>query len=145
MTPHKQLIRHNPPEAIGDCWRTCVACLLDKRPEEVPHFVETCWDDAPEADRRLRAYLATQGLGMVQLAFGGKLEDIQPWMKQMNPGVHYMLGGTSRIGVGHQVVCFEDAIVWDPSPTDNGIVGPMSDGYFWLSFFVPAILLKVAA
>ncbi len=36
MTPNKQLNLHEPAAGvIGDCWRTCIACLLDKSPSDV--------------------------------------------------------------------------------------------------------------
>lgn len=143
MTPHKQLIRHDLEAGqVGDCWRTCVACLLDRQPDHVPHFLVDCWNDGVLGDKRLRAWLSTQGFGLATVAFAGELEDVLLSMKNLNPGIFYMLGGKSRLGCGHSVIGFEDSIAWDPSPTENGIVGPMDDGYYWVSFLVPASQLR---
>jgi hypothetical protein len=146
MTPHKQLFRHKPEEGqIGDCWRTSIACLLDKRPEEVPHLIETCWQDHEEGRRRTAAYLATQGLASIEYAMTGDLRDVLRSVGGINPGLHYLLGGMSRTGVNHSVVCCDDAIVWDPSITDAGIIGPMDDGFYWITWLVPLALRKAVA
>lgn len=143
MTPHKQLFNHKPEQGqIGDCWRTCLACLLDKAPADVPHLIEDCWDDAAEGKRKTEAYLSTLGLASVEVAFGGDdLQSVLSGVGGINPGVHYLLGGNSRTGVGHSVICLNDRIVWDPSLTDAGIVGPMSDGYYWVTFLIPSFLV----
>ena len=53
MTPHKQLNRHRPEEGVfGDCYRTAIACLLDLRPQDVPHVADT--STMAEQDRRMR-------------------------------------------------------------------------------------------
>lgn len=124
----------------GDCWRTCIACLLDKQPSDVPHFVEGRWDDAEEVKRRTAAYLRTQGLAHVEFAFAGNLDSVLAMMAAVNPGLYYLLGGQSKSDVGHSVICCDGAIVWDPSLDDVGIVGPMEDGYYWVTFLVSSRL-----
>ena len=49
-------------------------------------------------------------------------------MGENNPGMFYILGGISRRGCGHAVVCKDNQIVHDPSPQKTGIVGPFDDG-----------------
>jgi hypothetical protein len=144
MTPHKQLFRHRPAEGqIGDCWRTTLGCLLDKAPHEVPHLIEDCWDDSARAKEKTRAWLATQGLAYIEYALDCSLETVLASVGGINPGVHYLLGGNSRNGCGHSVIACDDQIVWDPSLDDAGIVGPMEDGYYWVTFLVPSFLCKV--
>lgn len=143
MTPYKQLNRHKPSDGlIGDCWRTSIACLLDKRPEEVPHFCDTCWNDGVTAARNARSYLATQGLSHIEYAMAGDLVSVLASVGASNPGLYYLLGGNSKTGCGHSVVCCDSEIVWDPSLDDVGIVGPMDDGYFWVTWLVPAKIQK---
>ena len=62
MTPHKQLIKHDPENGQwGDCGRTAIACLLDLHPSDVPHF----WEGPERADRdpetECRKWLAERG------------------------------------------------------------------------------------
>lgn len=145
MRTFKQLFRHAPEAGVtGDCWRSTIACLLDMHPSEVPHFVEGCWEDGLEVKRRTKAWLATRGLSMVENAFDCDLHDVLSSVGSINPGLHYLLGGNSRNGTGHSVVCCDDQIVWDPALDNSGIVAPMDDGYYWVTWLVPAILRKAA-
>ena len=145
MTPHKQLYRHRPDEGqVGDCWRTAIGCLLDLPPTEVPHFVETCWNDTPTANLNARRWLATKGLGFVELAYSGDLDSILASIAACSPHTYYLLGGNSRTGVGHSVIGCHDQIVWDPSLDDAGIVGPMDDGYYWVTYLVPLLIVRNA-
>lgn len=145
MTPQKQAFRHRPDEGqIGDCWRTTLACLLDLQRDDVPHLLHDCWEDHDEARRRTHEWLATQGLTLVEIPYNGDLQLVLDLQGSMNPGIHYLLGGTSRNGVNHSVIACDDAIVWDPAIDDSGIVGPMSDGCYWLSWLVPLVLRKAA-
>ncbi len=40
MTPLTQRYLHNPPETYGDCYRACIASLLDLGLDDVPHFYD---------------------------------------------------------------------------------------------------------
>jgi hypothetical protein len=66
-------------------------------------------------------------------------------LKGYAPGIFCLLGGTSRSGCGHTVIVCDGEIAWDPSQANSGIVGPMSDGFFWLTFLVPLQLQRDAA
>ena len=144
MIRRKQLFRHDPDNGVyGDCHRTAFACLLELEPADVPHFNE---GGPSVAEFRLREqeWLASHGLYDVHIACR-TLEDALSLLRITNPGVHCLLGGTSRNGCGHSVIACDGEIVWDPAQDDSGIVGPMEDGYFWLTFLVPLITTKKAA
>lgn len=118
MTPHKQLFHHRPDDdTIGDCYRTAVGCLLDLRPDEVPHFVDGVWNDAAAVRKRLLAWLETRGLSYVEAVYAAPLADVLRHIAAINPDTYYLLGGNSATGCGHVVVAINDAIVWDPSMT----------------------------
>ena len=143
MTPYKQKLKHRPDEGqIGDCWRTCIACLLNLLPEDVPHFCVDSWNDNARSTANARSYLATKGLSFIEYAFTGDLQAILNSVGAINPGLHYLLGGNSKNGCGHQVVCCDDGIVWDPSIDDSGIVGPMDDGFYWITWLVPLFIKR---
>ena len=143
MTPFKQLYRHKPEEGvIGDCWRTCFGCLLDIQPQFVPHFLQYCWNDGLQARANAKNWLAKLSLSYVEVPYGGTLQDVLRTCKDLAPGMHYLLGGESRTGVGHSVVCCDDQIVWDPSLDDAGIIGPMDDGHYWVTWLIPMLLAK---
>lgn len=148
MTPQKQLHRHRPDLGeYGDCLRTCIACLLDLSPEDVPHLHTP---DDVEAATVLDRWLASGGrerlehrpamsperfapLQLVRVPFGGDqpMQAVLDNFGGLNPGLRYMLVGTSRNGVAHVVICRDDAVVWDTSLDDSGIVGPIG-GLYWV-------------
>ena len=132
MTPQKQLLRHDPDNHVyGDCFRTTIACLLDLAPAEVPHFM----DHAPTGEvgeTAAKIWLAKRGLTLVSIPVMCELDEVLGFMARANSGLHYLLTGESRTGVNHCVICLDDRIVWDPSLTEAGIVGPTAEGHYWI-------------
>ncbi len=134
MTPQKQLFTHDPKAGVwGDCQRAAIASLLDRRLEDVPHFFDGGVDTAV-ADKRMDDWLAMLNLKMIFVPFNGELPEILALQKRFMPGLHYMLVGKSQTGAAHVVVCKDDAIIFDPSLTDAGIVGPTDEGLYWVQF-----------
>lgn len=139
MKFYKQLHLHDPENRVfGDCDRTSIACLLNKHPSEVPHWGRH-FDDAPTYNKIKREYLESQGLILVQVVYSGEtpLVDVLKSVGGSNPGVYYLLTGTSRTGVNHVVICRDGEIAHDPSIDDSGIVGPADSGYFHVEFLAP--------
>lgn len=150
MIRRHQLFRHEPHNDIyGDCHRTAVACLLDKEPWEVPHFTQLAYTVAGyDWERGQAEYLATQGLCSVDVIFGGDttLEDIFRFMQTRNPSAYYLLSGFSPRGTNHTVVCCGGGYEWDPHPDAGFLVGPMTTGYYEITFLMPlAMRLQEAA
>ena len=148
MKPQKQLFRHRPAEGIfGDCHRTAIACVLDMDAKDVPHFMDGSpgksdgpgeTEKANDANDRVEAWLNERGIATINMAFDGKmpLQDILSTVANINRSRPvFILGGMSRNGVNHSVVCCDGEIVCDPSLDDSGIVGPCDDGWWWLTFF----------
>lgn len=135
IKPLKQRYRHEPKKGVfGDCHRTCYAMLLGREQEGVPHFAENGPEDFHVNEQ---SFLEEEGLEQIQIIFPGDtaLDLVLQTMNVLNPDKPFILGGMSKIGVGHSVVCFE-CEMYDPSLDDNGIVGPMSDGYYWITYIV---------
>lgn len=142
MKPQKQLFRHRPADGIyGDCHRTAIAIVLDMDAADVPHFGERGPDTAdPEGWVRHRErWLNARGLMTVNILFSGEvpLQEVLQTIKFCNPTSRpvFILGGRSRNGVNHSVVCRDGAIACDPGQDDPGIVGPCDDGFYWVTFF----------
>ena len=157
MTPHKQLLLHDPDNGVyGDCYRTALGCLLDMPPEQVPHFLENLGADSTgtewQAARDL--WLAEQGYRRLRIGFqpateaaveiiremvtedGGDPDtDVYPaglpgllqMMGHVNPGIYYLLVGMSSSGVNHVVIGCGDEIVHDPHPSNVGVVAPIEE------------------
>lgn len=137
MTPQKQLISHDPDKGKwGDCYRTCVAVILDMKAGDVPHFC----DGGGGGITKSREWLAKQGLAPFTCYYPGdnvSLEQIMLTNERLNVGVPYILTGLGPRGVNHSVVCVSGEIVCDPhcgTPSPTGLSGPAlgSDGSrFW--------------
>lgn len=139
MVPVKQLFRHKPPHTYGDCHRTAIACILNMRPQDVPHFMDGKPDNAPapEASEHVAFWLARRGITQINIVYDGSmsLHDLLHTVHVCNPGIACILGGKSRTGVNHSVVILNGEIACDPSLTDAGIVGPCDDGRWWVTYF----------
>lgn len=136
MTPHHQLIMHDPDNGVwGDCGRTVVACLLDMHPSEVPHF----WDGGRggfEVDEALNLFLKPLGMFSINLSYAQ--DDVQGALDYYGSlffGSRYIFVGKSRTGCNHAVVACNNRVEHDPSPHKTGIVGPSDDGTFLATIF----------
>lgn len=137
MKYHHQTIKHDPAnEQWGDCFRTALACILDLEIEDVPHFMHGN-PDSEIVWTQVNKWLNERGLHMMTLPFSGSLSDVLTTMGKLNPGVRYLLAGTSVNGFNHQVIAQGDKIIHDPNRSYVGLTGPGSDGLFWIDVLVP--------
>lgn len=146
---HQQMFRHDPDNGVyGDCFRTTIACLLNKAPSEVPHFCNG--PDDGKADERVRQFLRPLGYVLLGVNFTGDcaLDHILTIAEHYSQGLHYLLTGTSRNGSNHVVICKGSEIIHDPSIDQSGIVGPTKDGLWlieWLVKVAPHDEMEAAA
>lgn len=132
------LVEHDPEnDQWGDCHRVCVAMLLGQDPETVPHFYRKGdKGDQEEVRREKFGYFSGLGLTEINIPYPDcGLDEILKTWKNTNPDAAFILGGNSRRGCGHSVVCCDGRIFHDP--TGSGIVGPMDDGFYWITLFSP--------
>jgi len=136
MKYNKQLIfPHSPQnELYGDCFRTCIACMLDMEPADVPHFADK-GRVGDELWGAIETWFRWRDMYLLSVPYPGDLEQ-QGLMNNfgvLNPGCRYMLGGRSPHGTSHVVVCLGDKMEWDPAPPGDGLVGPCeNDGLWWV-------------
>lgn len=143
MIRQHQLFRHDPENGVyGDCHRTAIACLLDLKPEDVPHFYE----QKVEAEKRGESYdwraevekfLNSVGYTAADVSYGSTLSALLEYMENVNPRTYYLLGGTSPRGVNHTVICRGGDFAWDPHPDREFINAPLDNGYFEVTFILP--------
>ena len=109
---------HKPGEgAVGDCWRTCIACLLNA-PEAtyVPHFMEQVQHLYPmggwEALRLARTWLRDElNLDLIESPLDFAVES----------GAPYILTVQSKVGDwGHCVIARGREVIHDPSGIEGG-------------------------
>lgn len=136
---HKQTIPHVPSMGLyGDCHRVVIACMLNKAPEDVPHFHEGLPPipaSGEEFERRVDEYLATQNLEQFQVLYHDNMR-VSDVLRESR-GVLCILSGTSVPGIDHSVLVHNSKIVVDPSHENIGINGPMTNNYYSLTFLIP--------
>lgn len=140
MIKQKQLFRHNPDAGtFGDCHRTVLACLLDLPHDQVPHFAERHFLDIEAWNAAEKAFLASHGLASITAWYQGDtpLQQVLDGVGLYNQEIYYILGGTSRGGTNHSVIGLGNKIEWDPSLDDTGIIGPMDNGCYGITYLVP--------
>lgn len=140
MTPHEQLIQHDPKNGqYGDCFRTAIACLLDIEPESVPHFCENGGNAEDGAFKNADEWLRERhGLCLAAVPMVGEIE-VKDALKHAGfwlRDCHYLLVGQSKTGCNHNVICKNGKVVHDPAPTKPGIIGPCDDSFYWINFLV---------
>lgn len=136
MIPVEQRQLYAVGQAPGDCWKCCIASILELDYDDVPHFVQLeddgdvdSWWNATQAFLRLRGcVLARFGL------WGGEAPMLLFGSKQIRyhfsaPG-HWIAGVVSpRMtpegeNLSHAVVMSGSQVAWDPHPyRDEGHLG----------------------
>lgn len=102
-------VRHAPPESYGDCVRACIASILNKTSEEVPHFFA---DGKPGGLLLVREYLKTlkRDIWFTHCPAEWSFQQVMDFVGEANPDHHYMLMPDK-----HAVVCKGDKKVHDPA------------------------------
>ena len=138
VLPQRSLTPHVPDLGYyGDCFRTCLAVLLEKKAEEVPHFG---WDGGKGGTfwNRIDAYLLGMELAMVTFPYvQSEVGEVMNGMKHNNPDIYYMLGCATEVA-DHVVVCLNGRIICDPA-TDIpsvSLLKPDSDNLVWVYLLV---------
>ena len=142
MKPVLQRFRTvNEAENIaGDCYRACVASIMELDLEEVPNFNEG-FPDGDTFHRRVSEWLAPRGFGKAMFAIGDDLDlpGLLEFMADWSPNCYYILGGTSPRGFDHAVVGLNDKIVHCPNENDPPLVGVLGAGHWEVSVLTPFI------
>lgn len=145
MKPVDSMIKNHDPAngRFGDCYRACIASLLEMPAADVPHFCDGIdddnADDAPEAVEAASRFVFEQtGCRLVEFPVeAGHLDTLLQNFGSRFEGIHYLLLGQSTRGTNHQVIGCGSKIVHDPTYGDpHGITGPARDGFFWVGMIV---------
>lgn len=113
----------------GNCWQTCVACVLEIDPatmpaQEVFEWKRTREDGSiewgPSYQTPLNAFLRKHH----GLTYGELYEHQWPAVMPRDPGFHFLIGPTVRTptsGCKHVVVARYGEMVWDVHPSRAGL------------------------
>jgi hypothetical protein len=134
MISHTQTILHDPHrkpgEPVGDCLRTCVACLLDLPVESVPHFVDAQVNGGSDWRLEMFAWLEPMGLSVVEidLSSTGPAAYGEAWL-WIDRGGRCIISGISPRSIDeanptyHAVIGEGGEITHDPHPSRGGLAG----------------------
>ena len=116
----------------GDCWSCCVAAILNIPREEVPHFLQEERDSGKTMDPNTQTFLNKRGWVMIwvkgHIEFprwgGDKGVDFIPQpIIECGPTIR-----SKKKGDHHAVVAINGELVYDPHPSEAGIL-VVSDRY----------------
>jgi hypothetical protein len=127
--------RGNPQRTeAGDCFRACVASILERPLDTVPHFfrgqrVGTVI--SPQRETAMQDWFGLLGFGFVTMPLWADTpEQALATFGSRYPNLHYILIGQTRKGVNHAIVCRGTYIAHDPACPAIGLAGPQSNGVF---------------
>ncbi len=126
MIPVKQEFKHNPPESTGDCFRACLATVLEMPLADVPHFAEL-FPAPKDFWLQVDGWLRTRGYERF------------PWASPRIPPASVLspliVTGDGGRGINHACVYYRGELFNDPSTHDNanGLVAPCEDGLYWVN------------
>lgn len=116
---------HDPDNGqIGDCFRACIASILDLERDEVPHFAR---DHGTDYLRQLNLWLVPFDLYFMEMCVPDGYEKIITDM----PAYTIVTGDSPRFkDCKHCVVAFKGEIVHDPHPDKKGLLGRIANWQF---------------
>lgn len=121
MKPINQSILHDPEHGKnGDCWRACIASVLELPIEDVPHFGDM--DDRKGRMVELQL-LAKYGFTIYSIYGDGGMAN-HPEILPEDHEYYFAIGPSPRDkNISHQVVCHNGKIVHDPHPDKTNLSG----------------------
>jgi hypothetical protein len=110
--------REDPKAPPGDCWRCCVAALLQMPAADVPHFVQLSSSHEADTQRWLNErgfwLLAAEPKFIIHGWFGDTLDHVPLISCGPTPR-------SQQMGQHHAVVTVSDKVVYDPHPSEAGL------------------------
>jgi len=128
--PKQKFLRDDAAGVVGDCWRCCIAAVLQLPAEDVPHFVKEAKDDGGSVDADTHRWLHKRGYMLAKI--GTTYESFCHVRWGADPAPMFPLiecGPTirSKLPVDqHAVVTMEGRLVYDPHPSNAGLLACVS-------------------
>ena len=119
MKTVNQEFLHDPDNnLVGDCWRACIASVLELSIDDVPHFALLNIRDGKKTELK---FLAKHGYAIYGTYGEGEMGNHPEMMEDENE-YYFAIGESPRDkNVSHQVVCYNGMIVHDPHPDKSGL------------------------
>lgn len=100
-----------------DCWRTCIAAILDMEASEVPHFyADQSLEAAEQNMRNAKVWLNARGYSLISFLLPETLsfEFVMQTVDHMAHDHHAIISGCSKTGLNHAVIVRDKHVVMDP-------------------------------
>lgn len=142
MIPVYQTIMHDPDNGqYGDCFRACIASLMELPIEEVPHFMDGLGvDEGRIGLRRACDWLKVVGYGTIAYHAAWTPEELHLWqddfLMALNPNTHHIISGYTARNTFHSVIGKGGHMVHDPHPSGIGLLQPSEENPWIFEFIV---------
>lgn len=107
--------------AIGDCWRCCIAALLNLPRDQVPHFYKETL--VQSAETQAQAWLNERGYVLIS---GGPFYFMSLYECKIDPIQPFIASGptirSKKMREHHAVIMLGEKMVYDPHPSEAGIL-----------------------
>ena len=115
---------------VGNCWQTCIACILDLDPNTLPDQTLYDWRRPGEDGKTIYGPSYSNALnGYLRKHHGLAYTEIYDFqfvaLTIKEPGIHLLAGPTVRTadnGMQHVVVARHGEMIWDPHPSRVGLL-----------------------
>lgn len=119
---------------LDDCFKACVASVLNLNYEDVPHFMEkqpmgTVM--AAAVRKNMDDWFASRGMLYVEFGYDRHPQGVMHSIGETYPNLTYIMAGMSEGQRPHTVVCRGDQMIHDPAArlgNRGGLSAPGSDG-----------------
>lgn len=139
--PKQKLLVENGE--VGDCWRCCIAAILQIPAEEVPHFVEIAIKEQCDGtDPLTQSWLNARGYWFVSMRFGPLYCPRRFGDSAYQPFPYIASGPSVRSKTEHDlhaVVMADDQLLYDPHPSDAGLLAVVKRSLI-VPFFLNMVL-----
>ena len=105
----------------GDCWRCCIAALMQMPALELPHFLQLANDEGThDCDQRTQAWLNERNHILIETD-----RITLPAHYKLRPKLPYIACGPTQrsrsMGQHHAVIMIADQLMYDPHPDNTGL------------------------
>ena len=110
----------------GNCFSTCIACLLGVPVDAMPNFVGDHPGDDGKWHKAASAWLAERGLALDDFALDAEEVEAARVPRWAHGRELIASGKSPRGDWGHCVLWRDDELLWDPHPSGAGLDGPVT-------------------
>lgn len=123
---------------IGDCWRCCIAAVLQVPAEIVPHFLlEDQGNGGCSVDERTQAWLNERGFVLLRAKTFAITRDCVTLPTEYPRIICGPSPRSKHLGQHHACIAIADRLVYDPHPAGTGLTA-ITDEYMVVPVLQPA-------